>query len=51
MEEFGEEQKELKELQAQWKNNINKLDHPELLETKPPTKEYTWKDPWRQIHM
>jgi hypothetical protein len=26
-----------------WKNNINKLDHPELPGTKPPTKEYIWR--------
>ena len=24
---------------------------PELPGTKPPTKEYTWKDPWLQLHM
>jgi hypothetical protein len=26
-------------------------DHSELPETKPPTKEYTWKEPWLQIYM
>jgi hypothetical protein len=24
---------------------------PELAGTKPPTKEYTWMDPWHQLHM
>jgi hypothetical protein len=32
-------------------NNINQPDPPELPETKPPTKEYTWRDPWLQLHM
>jgi hypothetical protein len=35
-------EKELKEL------NINQPDPPELPGTKPPTKEYTWRDPWLQ---
>ena len=38
-------EKELKEL------NINQPDPPELPGTKPPTKEYTWRDPWLQTHM
>ena len=25
--------------------------YPELPATKPPTKEYTWRDPWLQQHM
>jgi hypothetical protein len=29
-------------------DNINQPDPPELPGTKPPTKEYTWKDPWLQ---
>jgi hypothetical protein len=35
-------------------NNINQPDpyhHPELPGTKPSTKEYTWRDPWLQLHM
>ena len=32
-------------------NNINQPDPPELPGTKPQTKEYTWKDPWLQMHM
>jgi hypothetical protein len=38
-------------------NNINQSEHPtpcplpEHPETKPPTKEYTWRDPWLQLHM
>ena len=27
------------------------LDPWELPGTKPPTKEYTWRDPWLQLHM
>jgi len=27
------------------------IGSPELPETKPPTKEYTWRDPWIQTHM
>jgi len=32
-------------------NNINQPDILEFLGTKPPTKEYTWKDPWLHPHM
>ena len=32
-------------------NNINQQDSPELPGTKPPTKEYTWRDSWLQLHM
>jgi hypothetical protein len=33
-------------------NNINQPDPPsELPGTKPPTKEYTWKEPWLQVHI
>jgi hypothetical protein len=34
-------------------NNINQPDPPPpvLPGTKPPTREYTWRDPWLQIHM
>ena len=36
-----------------WKEekNINQPDPPELPGSKPPTKEYTWRDPWLQLHM
>jgi hypothetical protein len=32
-------------------NNVNQADIPELPGTKPPTKEYTWRDQWLQMHM
>jgi hypothetical protein len=34
-------------------NNIKQSDPtpPELPGTKPPTKEYTWRDPWLQLRM
>jgi hypothetical protein len=32
-------------------DNINQPDSPKLPGTKPPTKEYTWRDPWLQLHM
>jgi hypothetical protein len=39
--------KELKGFAAYRKNNnINQPNSPELPDTKPPTKEYTWRDPW-----
>jgi hypothetical protein len=38
-------------LQPHRKNNVNKPETPELPETKPPIKEYTWRDPWLQLHM
>jgi hypothetical protein len=31
--------------------NQTPLHVPELQGTKPPTKEYTWRDPWLQPHM
>ena len=31
--------------------HINKADPLELPGTKPSTKEYTWRDPWLQMHM
>jgi hypothetical protein len=40
MEELGEGMKELKEIATHKKNIINQPDAPELLGTKPPTKEY-----------
>jgi hypothetical protein len=45
MEELEKRQKELKN------NNINQPDISELPGTKPPTKTYTWRDPWLQLHM
>jgi hypothetical protein len=32
-------------------NHINQPGLPELPETKPPTKEYIWRDPWLQPYM
>jgi hypothetical protein len=31
--------------------NINQPEPPELPGVKLPTKEYTWRDPWLQLHM
>jgi ribosomal protein S17 len=46
MEKLEKGLKEVKELQPHRKNNhINQPDPTELPETKPPTKEYTWRDP------
>jgi hypothetical protein len=43
---------ELKELAAHRRNNnMHQRGPPELPGTKPPTKEYTWKDSWLQLHM
>jgi hypothetical protein len=43
-------EKGLKELEGfsiyRKNNNINKSDSPELPGTKPPTKKYTWREPW-----
>ena len=54
MEELEKGLKKLKGFATHRKNN--NIDHPELPtpelpETKPPTKEYTWRNPWRQSHM
>lgn len=38
------------ELQPHWKNNTVWPDHPVLTKSRPPTKEYTWRNPWLQIH-
>ena len=32
-------------------NNINQPNLPKLPETKMPTNEHTWRDPWLQVHM
>ena len=38
-------------LQPHWKNNTDWLDYPVPPESRPPTKEWTWRNPWLQIHM
>jgi hypothetical protein len=46
MEKLGQELKELKGFATHRKNNnINQPDPPKFPGTKPPTKEYTWRDP------
>jgi hypothetical protein len=51
----GELENGLKELRgfatSRKNNNINQPYPEELPGTKPPTREYTWKDPWFQPHM
>jgi hypothetical protein len=52
MEELEKGPKELKGLPSHRKNNnMNQPVTPKLLGTKPPTKEYAWKDTWLQLHM
>ena len=52
VEELEKGLKELKELEAHRRNNnMDQPVLPELLETKPPTKEYTRRDPWTQLSM
>jgi hypothetical protein len=52
MEELEKGLKELRGFAPHRKNNnINQPDPPELPGTKPPTTEYTWRDPWLQLHM
>jgi hypothetical protein len=52
MEESGEGLKELKGYSIPDEEKVtNQLDFSELPETKPSTKEYTWRDPWLQLHM
>jgi hypothetical protein len=36
---------------AEGRNNINQPDPSELPGTKPPTKGYTWTNPWLQLYM
>jgi hypothetical protein len=51
MKELEKGMKELKGLATHWKKNtINQPDPSALPETKLPTKEYTWRDPWLQLH-
>ena len=50
MEELETRLKELKGFATHRKNNnINQPDPPELTGAKPPSKEYTWKDP--RLHL
>jgi hypothetical protein len=52
MEELEKGLKEERVLQTHRKNNnINQPDFLELPGTKLPIKEYTWRDPWLQLHM
>jgi hypothetical protein len=52
MEELGEGLRSWRGLQSHRKdNNINHPDPPELPRTKPATKQYTWRDPWVQLHI
>jgi hypothetical protein len=49
MEELEKGPKELKGLQPHRKyTKMNQPVPPELPQTKPPNKEYTWRDPWLQ---
>ena len=50
MEELEKGPKELKGFNRR-NNNMNQPVPPELPGTKPPTREYTWRDPWLQMHM
>jgi hypothetical protein len=51
VDKLREEIKELKEIATPWEEQYQLTRPPELPGTKPPTKEYTWRDPWLQIHM
>jgi hypothetical protein len=53
LEELGEGLKELKGIATLQEEQqfINQPDTPELPGTKLPTKEYTRRDPWLQLHM
>jgi len=57
MKEFVEGLKELKRFATTQKEQQcdSSRPHPpppaKLPGTKPPTKEYTWRDPWLQLHM
>jgi hypothetical protein len=55
MEELEKGLKELRGFAAPWgggrrSNLVNRLDPPECRGTGLPTKEYTWRDPWLQLH-
>jgi hypothetical protein len=52
MKELEKGPKELKGLQSHCRNNnMNQPVPSEFPGTKAPTKEYTWRDPWLQLHM
>jgi hypothetical protein len=56
MEELEKGLKELRGFAAPWgrgggSNSVNRPDTLELPGTGPPTKEYTWRDPWLWPHM
>jgi hypothetical protein len=54
MEELEKGMKELKGFatpQEEQQYQTTRHPPPELPGTKPPTKEYTWRDPWLQPHM
>jgi hypothetical protein len=51
MEELEKGLKELKGFATHRKNsNINQPDPPDFPGAKPPAEEYTWRDPWLQLH-
>jgi hypothetical protein len=51
VEDIGEGLKELKEIATLQKEQYQQNGPPRAPGTKPPTKEYTWREPWLQIHM
>jgi hypothetical protein len=54
MKELEKGQKELKEKSLQRRKRKNNMNQPVPLKlpgNKSPTKEYTWRDPWLQLHM
>jgi hypothetical protein len=55
MEEIMKGLKELRGFSAPWRSKCQQTNPPpsplELPETGPPTKEYTWRDPWHWPHM
>jgi hypothetical protein len=44
-------EKGLKGLRLTIHRKNNNINQPELPGTKPPTKEYAWREPWLQQHM
>ena len=52
MQELEKGLKELRGVQPHGgSNSVNQPEPPELPWTGPPTKKYTWRDPWLQLHM
>jgi hypothetical protein len=52
MEELEKVLKELRGLQPHGgSNSINRPEPPELRDSGPPTKEYTWRDPWLWLYV